>query len=284
MYRIIDGKKLASSMREDIAARAVSAAEKYGRSPCLAVIIVGSDPASQTYVKNKEKACAACSIESLKYELPETTAEDELLALIASLNGDRRVDGILCQLPLPKHIDESRITDAISPEKDVDGFSPVSLGRLLSGKDSFLPCTPAGIIELLRSADTPIAGSHCVIIGRSNIVGKPSALLMLRENATVTVCHSRTEHLADEVRRADIVIAAVGKAKFVTADMIKDGATVIDVGINRDENGKLCGDVDFENVAPKCRAITPVPGGVGPMTVTMLMENTLKAFELHCKQ
>lgn len=284
MYRIIDGKKLASSMREDIAARAVSAAEKYGRSPCLAVIIVGSDPASQTYVKNKEKACAACSIESLKYELPETTAEDELLALIASLNGDRRVDGILCQHPLPKHIDESRITDAISPEKDVDGFSPVSLGRLLSGKDSFLPCTPAGIIELLRSADTPIAGSHCVIIGRSNIVGKPSALLMLRENATVTVCHSRTEHLADEVRRADIVIAAVGKAKFVTADMIKDGATVIDVGINRDENGKLCGDVDFENVAPKCRAITPVPGGVGPMTVTMLMENTLKAFELHCKQ
>lgn len=284
MYRIIDGKKLASSMREDIAARAASAAEKYGRRPCLAVIIVGSDPASQTYVKNKEKACAACSIESLKYELPETTAEDELLALIASLNGDRRVDGILCQLPLPKHIDESRITDAISPEKDVDGFSPVSLGRLLSGKDSFLPCTPAGIIELLRSADTPIAGSHCVIIGRSNIVGKPSALLMLRENATVTVCHSRTEHLADEVRRADIVIAAVGKARFVTADMIKDGATVIDVGINRGENGKLCGDVDFENVAPKCRAITPVPGGVGPMTVTMLMENTLKAFELHCKQ
>ena len=284
MYQIIDGKKLASSMRENIAARAASAAEKYGRRPCLAVIIVGSDPASQTYVKNKEKACAACSIESLKYELPETTAEDELLAFIASLNGDRRVDGILCQLPLPKHIDESRITDAISPEKDVDGFSPVSLGRLLSGKDSFLPCTPAGIIELLRSADTPIAGSHCVIIGRSNIVGKPSALLMLRENATVTVCHSRTEHLADEVRRADIVIAAVGKARFVTADMIKDGATVIDVGINRDENGKLCGDVDFENVAPKCRAITPVPGGVGPMTVTMLMENTLKAFELHCKQ
>lgn len=284
MYRIIDGKKLASSMREDIAARAASAAEKYGRHPCLAVIIVGSDPASQTYVKNKEKACAACSIESLKYELPETTAEDELLALIASLNGDRRVDGILCQLPLPKHIDESRITDAISPEKDVDGFSPVSLGRLLSGKDSFLPCTPAGIIELLKSADAPIAGSHCVIIGRSNIVGKPSALLMLRENATVTVCHSRTEHLADEVRRADIVIAAVGKARFVTVDMIKDGATVIDVGINRDENGKLCGDVDFENVAPKCRAITPVPGGVGPMTVTMLMENTLKAFELHCKQ
>lgn len=284
MYQIIDGKKLASSMRENIAARAASAAEKYGRRPCLAVIIVGSDPASQTYVKNKEKACAACSIESLKYELPETTAEDELLALIASLNGDRRVDGILCQLPLPKHIDESRITDAISPEKDVDGFSPVSLGRLLSGKDSFLPCTPAGIIELLRSADTPIAGSHCVIIGRSNIVGKPSALLMLRENATVTVCHSRTEHLADEVRRADIVIAAVGKARFVTADMIKDGATVIDVGINRDENGKLCGDVDFESVAPKCRAITPVPGGVGPMTVTMLMENTLKAFELHCKQ
>lgn len=284
MYQIIDGKKLASSMRENIAARAASAAEKYGRRPCLAVIIVGSDPASQTYVKNKEKACAACSIESLKYELPETTAEDELLALIASLNGDRRVDGILCQLPLPKHIDESRITDAISPEKDVDGFSPVSLGRLLSGKDSFLPCTPAGIIELLRSADTPIAGSHCVIIGRSNIVGKPSALLMLRENATVTVCHSRTEHLADEVRRADIVIAAVGKARFVTADMIKDGATVIDVGINRDENGKLCGDVDFESIAPKCRAITPVPGGVGPMTVTMLMENTLKAFELHCKQ
>lgn len=284
MYLIIDGKKLAASMREDIAARAASAAEKNGRRPCLAVIKVGSDPASQTYVKNKEKACAACSIESLKYELPETTAEDELLALIASLNGDSRVDGILCQLPLPKHIDEGRITDAISPEKDVDGFSPVSLGKLLSGKDSFLPCTPAGIIKLLKSAATPIAGKHCVIIGRSSIVGKPSALLMLRENATVTVCHSRTEHLADEVRRADIVIAAVGKAKFVTANMIKDGATVIDVGINRDESGRLCGDVDFENVAPKCRAITPVPGGVGPMTVTMLMENTLKAFEMHCKK
>ncbi len=282
MYRIIDGKKLASDMRADIAVRAASAAEKYGRRPCLAVIIVGSDPASQTYVRNKEKACAACNIESRKYELPESTSENELLGIISSLNEDGGVDGILCQLPLPKHINESRITDAISPEKDVDGFTSVSLGRLMSGKDSFLPCTPAGIVELLKSADTPLKGKHCVIIGRSNIVGKPSALLMLRENATVTVCHSRTENLSAETNRADIVISAIGKAKFVTADMIKDGATVIDVGINRDENGRLCGDVDFENVAPKCGAITPVPGGVGPMTVTMLMENTLKAFELHC--
>lgn len=283
MYRIIDGKKLASDMRADIAVRAASAAKKYGRCPCLAVIIVGSDPASQTYVRNKEKACSACNIESRKYELPESTSENELLGIISSLNADRGVDGILCQLPLPKHINESRITDAISPEKDVDGFTSVSLGRLMSGKDSFLPCTPAGIVELLKSADTPLKGKHCVIIGRSNIVGKPSALLMLRENATVTVCHSRTENLSAETNRADIVISAIGKAKFVTADMIKDGATVIDVGINRDENGRLCGDVDFENVAPKCGAITPVPGGVGPMTVTMLMENTLKAFEMHCE-
>ncbi len=283
MHKIIDGKALASNMRGDIAVRAASAAEKYGRCPCLAVILVGSDPASQTYVRNKEKACAVCHIDSRKYELPESTSENELLGIISELNADSGVDGILCQLPLPKHINESKVTDAISPEKDVDGFSAVSLGRLMSGKDSFLPCTPAGIVKLLKYAGTPVEGKRCVIIGRSNIVGKPAALLMLRENATVTVCHSRTQNLAEETKRADIIISAIGKAKFVTADMIKDGATVIDVGINRDENGKLCGDVDFENVAPKCSAITPVPGGVGPMTVTMLMENTLKAFEMHCK-
>lgn len=283
MYTVIDGKKLAADMRAKAAERSAELAEKFGRRPSLAVILVGTDPASQTYVRNKEKACETCGITSLKYVLPESTAEGELLGIIDKLNGDVSVDGILCQLPLPKHIDETRITEAIAPDKDVDGFSTSSLGHLVAGKPTFLPCTPAGIIELLKSANTPIEGKHCVIIGRSGIVGKPAALLMLRENATVTVCHSRTENLAEEVRRADIVIAAVGKAGFVTADMIKPGATVIDVGINRNADGKLCGDVDFGSVAPLCRAITPVPGGVGPMTVTMLMENTLKAFETHNK-
>lgn len=283
MDNIIDGKALAADLRTRVAEKSAELANKFGRQPCLAVILVGSDPASQTYVRNKERACEACKIKSLKLELPENTSENELLELVGRLNDDDTVDGILCQLPLPKHINEDKITDAISPEKDVDGFSPVSLGRLFSGKDSFVPCTPAGIIELLKHAGVPLAGKHCTVIGRSNIVGKPVALLMLRENATVTVCHSRTESLAEEVKRADIVIAAVGKEKFVTADMIKDGAAVIDVGINRDANGKLCGDVDFNGVAPKCRAITPVPGGVGPMTVAILMKNTIKAFEMHNK-
>lgn len=279
MYTLIDGKSLAASIKSALAQTTQKLSEQYGRRPCLAVILVGENQASVTYVKNKEKACEVCGITSEKYNLPDTTSEEEVLSLIDRLNADDTVDGILCQLPLPSHINEKKIINAISPEKDVDGFSPVSVGRLVTGDDGFVSCTPAGILELLKSVDTPISGRHCVVIGRSNIVGKPVSLLMLRENATVTVCHSRTENLADEVRRADIVIAAVGKRKFVTADMIKPGATVIDVGINRDENGKLCGDVDFENVAPLCRAITPVPGGVGPMTVAMLMKNTVRAFE-----
>ena len=279
MYTLIDGKSLAASIKSALAQTTQKLSEQYGRRPCLAVILVGENQASVTYVKNKEKACDVCGITSEKYNLPDTTSEEEVLSLIDRLNADDTVDGILCQLPLPSHINEKKIINAISPEKDVDGFSPVSVGRLVTGDDGFVSCTPAGILELLKSVDTTISGRHCVVIGRSNIVGKPVSLLMLRENATVTVCHSRTENLADEVRRADIVIAAVGKRKFVTADMIKPGATVIDVGINRDENGKLCGDVDFENVAPLCRAITPVPGGVGPMTVAMLMKNTVRAFE-----
>ncbi len=279
MYTLIDGKALAASIKSALAEKTQKLSAEFGRKPCLAVILVGENQASVTYVKNKEKACDVCGITSEKYNLPDTASEDEVLSLIDRLNRDDNVDGILCQLPLPSHIDEKKIINAISPDKDVDGFSPVSVGRLVTGDDGFVSCTPAGILELLKSVDTPISGRHCVVIGRSNIVGKPVSLLMLRENATVTVCHSRTENLADEVRRADIVIAAVGKRKFVTADMIKPGATVIDVGINRDENGKLCGDVDFDNVAPLCRAITPVPGGVGPMTVAMLMKNTVKAFE-----
>lgn len=279
MYTIIDGKALAASIKSALAEKTQKLSAEFGRKPCLAVILVGENQASVTYVKNKEKACEVCGITSEKYNLPDTASEDEVLSLIDRLNRDDNVDGILCQLPLPSHIDEKKIINAISPDKDVDGFSPVSVGRLVTGDDGFVSCTPAGILDLLKSVDTPISGRHCVVIGRSNIVGKPVSLLMLRENATVTVCHSRTENLADEVRRADIVIAAVGKRKFVTADMIKPGATVIDVGINRDENGKLCGDVDFDNVAPLCRAITPVPGGVGPMTVAMLMKNTVKAFE-----
>ncbi len=279
MYTLIDGKALAASIKSALAEKTQKLSAEFGRKPCLAVILVGENQASVTYVKNKEKACEVCGITSEKYNLPDTASEDEVLSLIDRLNRDDNVDGILCQLPLPSHIDEKKIINAISPDKDVDGFSPVSVGRLVTGDDGFVSCTPAGILELLKSVDTPISGRHCVVIGRSNIVGKPVSLLILRENATVTVCHSRTENLADEVRRADIVIAAVGKRKFVTADMIKPGATVIDVGINRDENGKLCGDVDFDNVAPLCRAITPVPGGVGPMTVAMLMKNTVKAFE-----
>lgn len=281
MYKIIEGKALAEAVRSEVARETAVLSEKYGRRPCLAVILVGNDNASQTYVRNKEKACEICGIKSAMYKFDGTVSEDILLELIKELNNDGGIDGILCQLPLPKHINEDRITDAVSPEKDVDGFSPVSLGRLLSGKDGFVPCTPAGIIELLKYADTPLSGRRCVIIGRSNIVGKPLSLLLLGENATVTVCHSKTKELKDEVRRADIVIAAAGKEKLVTDDMIKDGATVIDVGINRNADGKLCGDVDFESVAPKCRAITPVPGGVGPMTVAMLMKNTLKAFKNH---
>ena len=281
--KIIDGKEISAFIKSKAAEEAAELS-KTGRAPCLAVVIAGSDPASQIYVKNKKKACEACGITSLEYALPEDVSQEELLALIDRLNADDGVDGILCQLPLPSQIDEQAVINAISPEKDADGFHPVNTGRLLTGEKGFVPCTPAGIIEMLKYVDTPISGKHCVVIGRSNIVGKPAALLMLRENATVTVCHSRTENLKDIVKQADIVIAAVGKAKFVTADMIKPGATVIDVGINRNADGKVCGDVDFENVKEVAGAITPVPGGVGPMTIAMLMKNTVKAYEMKGKK
>jgi methylenetetrahydrofolate dehydrogenase (NADP+)/methenyltetrahydrofolate cyclohydrolase len=243
----------------------------------LAVIIVGDNPASRVYVNNKKKDCALVGIESYEYALPADTSQEELLALIDELNQRKDINGILCQLPLPGHFDEKAVLNAISPQKDVDAFHPVNVGHIMIGDCLLLPCTPAGVMELLKAYDIPIAGRHCVIIGRSNIVGKPMAMLMLKENATVTVCHSKTVDLAGITRQADILIAAVGQAKMIKADMVKEGAVVIDVGMNRDENSKLCGDVDFDGVAPKTSAITPVPGGVGPMTRAMLLANTLTA-------
>lgn len=275
--KIIDGKKISESLRLSIA-ESVKNRKEGTRAPGLAVIIVGDNPASRIYVNNKKKACESCGFYSVEYALGEDADEKELLELIEKLNNDDNIDGILCQLPLPKQIDENKVIDAICPEKDVDGFSPVNTGNLLSGKPCFAPCTPAGVVEMLKYEGIEIAGKHCVIVGRSNIVGKPAALLMLQENATVTVCHSRTKNLAEEVSRADIVIAAIGKASFITADMIKEGAVVVDVGINRLENGKVTGDVDFEAVKEKASYITPVPGGVGPMTITMLMKNTLESY------
>ena len=279
---IIDGKALSLKIKEEAKIRAEKLSEGK-RPPCLAVIIVGDNPASRVYVNNKKKACEACSIKSLEYAMNENTSEEELLELIDTLNKDNTVDGILCQLPVPKHIDENKVLDAISPEKDVDGFHPVNVGRMVAGKECFLPCTPAGVIEMLRSAGVDMNGKHCVIVGRSNIVGKPAALLMLQNNATVTVCHSRTRNLKEMLLQADIIIAAIGKPNFITADMVKPGAAVIDVGINRLESGKLCGDVDFEAVKEVAGAITPVPGGVGPMTIAMLMQNTVKAYENNIK-
>lgn len=276
--KIIDGKRISEILRQETADAVISRKEGT-RKPGLAVIIVGNDPASKIYVNNKKKACEICSFNSFEYALPEETSEDELLTLIRRLNADDSVDGILCQLPLPSHIDENKVIDTIAPEKDVDGFSPVNTGNLLAGKPCFAPCTPAGVVEMLKYEGIEITGKHCVIVGRSNIVGKPAALLMLRENATVTICHSRTKDLASQVRQADIVIAAIGKPRFITADMIKEGAVVIDVGINRLPDGKVTGDVDFEGVKEKASAITPVPGGVGPMTITMLMKNTFEAWK-----
>lgn len=275
--KIIDGKKISEELRLKIAETVKNRAENT-RAPGLAVIIVGDNPASRIYVNNKKKACESCDFNSYEYALPENAEEKELLELIEKLNKDENTDGILCQLPLPSHMDENKVIDAICPEKDVDGFSPVNTGNLLAGKPCFAPCTPAGVVEMLKHEGIEISGKHCVIVGRSNIVGKPAALLMLQENATVTVCHSRTKDLAEQVRRADIVIAAIGKAGFITADMVKEGAVVVDVGINRLENGKITGDVDFEAVKEKASYITPVPGGVGPMTITMLMKNTLRAW------
>ena len=270
---IINGKEISASIRAEIKAET----EKMSVRPGLAVILVGSDPASQVYVRNKNKACEEVGFYSEMYTLPEETSMEELLGLIDQLNDSPQIHGILVQLPLPKHLDEEKVILAISPEKDVDAFHPVNVGKIMIGNHSFLPCTPAGVMELLSRSGIDVSGKECVVIGRSNIVGKPQAMLLLHANGTVTVCHSRTKDLSKVCARADILVSAIGKAKFVTPDMVKEGAVVIDVGINRDENGKLCGDVDFDSVAPKTSFITPVPGGVGPMTITMLMKNTLTA-------
>ncbi|MBQ8254644.1 MAG: bifunctional methylenetetrahydrofolate dehydrogenase/methenyltetrahydrofolate cyclohydrolase FolD [Clostridia bacterium] len=270
---IINGKEISASIRAEIKAET----EKMSVRPGLAVILVGSDPASQVYVRNKNKACEEVGFYSEMYTLPEETSMEDLLGLIDQLNHSPQIHGILVQLPLPKHLDEEKVILAISPEKDVDAFHPVNVGKIMIGNHSFLPCTPAGVMELLSRSGIDVSGKECVVIGRSNIVGKPQAMLLLHANGTVTVCHSRTKNLTEICARADILVSAIGKAKFVTPDMVKEGAVVIDVGINRDENGKLCGDVDFDAVAPKTSFITPVPGGVGPMTITMLMKNTLTA-------
>lgn len=280
--QIIDGKAVSAAVRDRIK-NEVADLKKEGKETGLAVIIVGNDPASKVYVNNKKKGCEQVGMNSYEYALPEETTTEELLKLINELNGDNRVDGILCQLPLPRHIDEKTVINSIAPEKDVDAFHPVNTGHIMIGDHSFLPCTPAGIIEMLKYYDIQISGKECVVIGRSNIVGKPMAMLLLQNSGTVTVCHSKTENLAEVCRRADILVAAVGKANFVTSDMVKDGAVVIDVGMNRNAEGKLCGDVDFENVKDRCSFITPVPGGVGPMTITMLLNNTLTASKNHNK-
>ncbi len=251
-----------------------------GINPGLAVIIVGDDPASRVYVNNKKKACAEIGIYSEEHALPAETTEKELISLIQTLNGRKEISGILCQLPLPKHICEETVLLSIDPKKDVDAFHPVNVGKIMIGDYDFLPCTPAGVMELIRESGIDPAGKECVVVGRSNIVGKPQAMLLLHAHGTVTVCHSRTQNLAEVTRRADILVAAVGKANFITADMVKEGAVVIDVGMNRNAEGKLCGDVDFEGVKDKCAAITPVPGGVGPMTIAMLMQNTVRAAQL----
>jgi len=274
--QIIDGKAVAAKIKEDIKKEVALLKEK-GKVPGLAVIIVGNNPASRVYVNNKKKACEETGMYSVEYALPEETTEDELKELIKKLNCDSKIHGILVQLPLPSHIDDKAVIDTISPNKDVDAFHPANVGKIMIGDYELAPCTPAGVMELIKETGLEIAGKECVIIGRSNIVGKPQAMLMLQNNATVTVCHSKTKDLKEVVKRADIVIAAVGKAKMVTADMIKPGAVVIDVGMNRDENGKLCGDVDFASVSEVASYITPVPGGVGPMTIAMLMKNTLTA-------
>ena len=277
--RIIDGKAVSAAVRERVRLE-TEELKKKGVRPGLAVIIVGDDPASQVYVRNKEKACAEVGFYSEKYALPSSTTQQELNNLVRELNERKDINGILCQLPLPAHLDENEVINLIDPMKDVDAFHPVNVGRIMIGDYHFLPCTPAGIMELIRSCGVETKGKKAVVIGRSNIVGKPMAMLLLHADCTVEITHSKTVNLKDITRTADILVAAIGKAKFVTADMVKDGALVIDVGMNRDENGKLCGDVDFEQVAPKCSFITPVPGGVGPMTISMLMQNTLTAAKL----
>ena len=272
----IDGKAISAALRAEIAAE-VAELKKKGITPGLAVILVGEDPASQTYVRNKQKACEEVGFYGEQINLPATTTQEELLAVVEELNARSDIHGILCQLPLPKGLDDSLVIAAIDPKKDVDAFHAENVGHIMIGDQQFLPCTPAGVMELIHRSNITVEGKHCVVIGRSNIVGKPMAMLLLQENGTVTICHSRTKNLAQVCQQADILVAAVGRAKFVTADMVKPGATVIDVGINRDENGKLCGDVDFDAVEPIAGAITPVPGGVGPMTIALLMKNTLTA-------
>lgn len=275
MYKKIDGKIISAAVKERIKSEVAELKAK-GITTGLAVIIVGEDPASKVYVANKKKACEALGIISEEYALPENTTQDELLALINELNNKKSINGILCQLPLPRHLDESIIINSILPEKDVDAFHPANVGKIMIGDYDFVPCTPAGIMEMLEYEGIDISGKNCVVIGRSNIVGKPMSMLLLHKNGTVTVCHSRTKNLSEITKQADILVAAVGRPNFVTADMVKEGAVVIDVGINR-VDGKLVGDVDFEAVKDKCSAITPVPGGVGPMTIAMLMQNTLTA-------
>lgn len=279
MAQLIDGKKISGEIKDELK-KEVEELKREGREVCLAVIQVGSDPASTIYVGNKKKACAYIGIKSLAYELKEETSEEELLSLVRKLNENDEVHGILVQLPLPKHIDEDKVIQAISPKKDVDGFHPASVGAMCIGEPGFLPCTPAGIIQLLKRSDISIEGKECVVIGRSNIVGKPMSILLLRENGTVTITHSRTKDLKEVAKRADILVAALGKPKFVNHEYIKEGAVVIDVGMHRNENNKLCGDVDFEDVKDMVSAITPVPGGVGPMTIAMLMYNCVQAVKM----
>jgi len=277
--QVIDGKQTAADIREDIKRQTAKLIEERGIQPGLAVVLVGEDPASQVYVRNKEKACISVGMYSEVHRLPEATTQDELLALIAELAANRRIHGILVQLPLPKHIDEKAVIAAIPPEKDVDGFHPVSVGNMVIGDECFLPCTPAGIIELIKRTGIDLVGKHAVVVGRSNIVGKPVAMLLLQEHATVTICHSRTPDLAAITRQADVLVAAVGRAKMIKREHVKPGAVVIDVGVNRLPDGRLAGDVDYDDVLETASYITPVPGGVGPMTITMLLLNTLRSAE-----
>ena len=280
MATIIDGKLVTAKIREEIKNESALFEKETGVKPGLAVIIVGDDPASQVYVRNKGKACEEVGFYSEIHRLPAETTEEELLSLVHSLNENDKIHGILVQSPLPKHLDEALIVNNIRYEKDVDAFHPVNVGKIMIGDYNFLPCTPAGVMELLKAYDIDVTGKEVAVVGRSNIVGKPQAMLMLHANATVTICHSRTKNLAEVTKSADILVVAIGKARFVTGDMIKPGAVVIDVGMNRDENGKLCGDVDFESAEKIAGAITPVPGGVGPMTITTLLENTLRAAQM----
>ena len=279
MAQRIDGKAIAANVKSEVAAE-VEALKAGGIEPGMAVVLVGDDPASKIYVRNKKKACAEVGIYSEEHVLPAETTQEELLALIEKMNRDPKINGILVQSPLPKHLDEKLVVEHIDPNKDVDAFHAYNVGRIMIGDFTFLPCTPAGVIELIRSTGVEIAGKSCVVVGRSNIVGKPMAMLLLHNHGTVTVCHSKTNNLAEVCRNADILVAAVGRAKLITADMVKPGAVVIDVGMNRDENGKLCGDVDFDAVEPIASHITPVPGGVGPLTIAMLMTNAVSAAKL----